>query len=83
MPVFEGWLSPSANHLMGGQALRATDSKSSQAGVTILPMSSQVPKPTHCSYTIVLYTRGRYINCPSNISIAYYIGVLAFLAPIG
>jgi hypothetical protein len=33
MPVFEGWLSPSANPLMGGQALRATDSKGSQAGV--------------------------------------------------
>jgi hypothetical protein len=24
---------------------------------------------------------GRYIDCPANISIAYYIGVLAFLAP--
>jgi hypothetical protein len=45
-------------------------------------MSSQVGLPTPVCYTIVLYTRGRYINCPSNISIAYYIGVLAFLAPI-
>ena len=76
MPVFEGWLSPSANHLMGGQALRATDSKSSQAGVTILPMSSQagvtilpmssqVPKPTPIGYTIVLYTPEIITGFPS------------------
>jgi hypothetical protein len=34
MPVLEGWLSPSASHPMGAQALRATDSKGGKAGVS-------------------------------------------------